>query len=126
MNESRIGSALGEALVAYGVAPNSSWVRDPTTGVISTNATTLSAGTAPGCVPSGPRSDAWYGHDANDHQSTIGIALKCPPALRLCLIGDSTLRLYGKKNSQYKAAGQFVKTSTNRTKSLKLSAAAPR
>ena len=56
--EDGLGLALGAALLAYGVAATSSWLRDAATGVMSTSAATLSVGSLPGAVPGG----AWRRH----------------------------------------------------------------
>ncbi len=96
--------------MAYGVEPKTAGVGDTATRAMRTRNTALTAGLAPGSVPgSGAVSDKWFGHDALDHQATVGQQLKRPPALKCCLIGDSTLRLYGKKSTQHRSPGHFVK-----------------
>ncbi len=50
--EDGLGLALGAALLAYGVAATSSWLRDAATGIISTSGATLSARSAPGVAVS--------------------------------------------------------------------------
>ncbi len=92
--EDGLGLALGAALLAYGVAATSSWLRDAATGIISTSAAALNVGSLPGAVPGGAASNSWYGHDANDAPATVGKALKCPPGLNLLICADSTFRLY--------------------------------
>ena len=84
--------ALARALVTYGAAARTTWLLEDDSR-ISTDEAQLPAGGTPGHVPS-ISSEFWYSREASSDASAIGSALKIPPAAKVWIGGDSSLRLY--------------------------------